>query len=334
MKICIIGDFSNEKLDEGMKNVAFRIAREFSKKYLVLKLHIGDIFSPKFWKNIKQFNPQIIHYISGPSIFSFIIIWLLRCYSSDAKTIISAVHPRLPGPSKIIVQYLKPDAILVQSERYKELFNGIGITTLFFPNGVDLNRFKPLPTSKKMLLREKYGIDKNKFVILHVGHIKRERNLEILKKLHNEENMILIVGSTSTKIDKKLYNELVEKGCKIMIEYIPKIEEIYALSDCYIFPTMKEQASIEIPLSLLEAMACNLPIITTKFRGIKDIFKEGDGLFFIDKPEEIMNLLHKVKQLKPRDIKNRERIINYSWDKLYPQLEKIYENLLKRRDET
>jgi len=61
-----------------------------------------------------------------------------------------------------------------------------------------------------------------------------------------------------------------------MDRYIKKIEEIYQLSDCYIFPITFEGGGISILLSVLEAMACNLPVVTTKFGGLPAIFKGGD----------------------------------------------------------
>ena len=66
------------------------------------------------------------------------------------------------------------------------------------------------------------------------------------------------------------------------------IEEVYALSDCYVFPTppMNKINSIEIPLSVLEAMACNLSVITTKFGALPKVFEEGDGLIFVDDGED------------------------------------------------
>jgi len=67
-------------------------------------------------------------------------------------------------------------------------------------------------------------------------------------------------------------------GFRIIDEYVPNIEEIYNLADCYVFPTFKRHNCIDMPLSVMEAMACNIPVISTKFGGLPKIFKEGNGL--------------------------------------------------------
>lgn len=54
------------------------------------------------------------------------------------------------------------------------------------------------------------------------------------------------------------------------------------MADCYLFPVRDDIASIDLPLSVLEAMSCNLPFITTRFGGLDEVFEEGEGLFFLD----------------------------------------------------
>ena len=61
-------------------------------------------------------------------------------------------------------------------------------------------------------------------------------------------------------------------------EYITHLEEIYALSDCYVFPTTDRRYCVEMPLSVLEAMSCNLPMLTTRFGALPGVFEEASGL--------------------------------------------------------
>ena len=67
------------------------------------------------------------------------------------------------------------------------------------------------------------------------------------------------------------------------------------MSDCYVFPTVHKKACIETPLSVLEAMACNLPIVSTRFGALPTIFNEGSGLFFTENVEHIPQILLDVK---------------------------------------
>lgn len=327
MKICILGEATGN-IDEGMKNITHNIAQELSKNYEVLVLNPLKVFSLDFWKSIKDFDPIIIHYIPGPSIKSFILVKTLSLYLKNAKFIMSAPFPKLSSYSKKFIYLFTPDLMLVQSEDTEKMFNQKGFKTKFLPlSGVDINEFVPVPKNVKEVLREKYGLDKDAFVVLHVGHIKKGRNVQIFREIEEEkENQVILVGSTSTDIERRLYQDLKKTGCVIFTNYLENINEIYALSDCYVFPVIDKLNSIEMPLSVLEAMSCNLPVVTTDFGALSRVFKEGDGLFFVKNEANIINSLNKIKDEK-MELKTREKVFPFSWDAISKKLENIYESL-------
>ena len=332
MKICLLGEYSGD-FEEGMKNTTFYLSQELIKYHEVLLLNPRDIFSINFWKKIKKFNSQIIHYVPGPSVKSFVVVKALAFYCRNAKTVMSAIHPHLSSFPQKIIPLLKPDLMLVQSIDTEKMFNNLGCETKFLPSGVDVKRFVPVSIKEK--LREKYGIEKSKFVVLHAGSIKAGRGIEIFKKIQGEGNQVIILGNKSMGVEEQIYRSIEESGCKVWVKYFKDVEEIYALSDCYIFPTppMNKLNSIEIPLSVLEAMSCNLPVITTKFGALARIFDEGEGLLFIDKEEEFTDALEKVKTRGIKDIKTRGKVLLYSWENVCERLEKIYEGLVFNKDD-
>jgi glycosyltransferase involved in cell wall biosynthesis len=328
MKICLLGEYSGE-LDEGMRKVSSHFGEELKKQHQILTLDLRKAFSKDFWKDVKNFNPEIIHYIHGPSVRSFISLKVISFYSRDAKTIISAMHPHFTLLSERFISLFTPNLILTQSYETEAMFKKRGCKTEFLPCGVDVNRFTPTTARLKEELRKKYGINKEKFVILHVGSVKKGRNVQLLEKLQKENNQVLVVGSTSTRVEPRVYQQLRKNGCIVWIKYFKNIEEIYALSDCYLFPTSpKNKAnSIEIPLSILEAMACNLPVIATKFGALLRVFEEGDGLIFVEKEEDFIATLGKIKKTNA-NTKTREKVLPYSWENIGKKLEEIYSNLM------
>ncbi len=218
--------------------------------------------------------------------------------------------------------------MLTQSDESNKMFIDSGCKTEFLPSGVDTKKFVPASRDIKEKLREKYGIDKKKFVILHVGSIKKGRGIEIFKKIQTKRDQVLILGNKSMGIEKQVYQSIKEEGCKIWVEYFSNIEEIYALSDCYIFPTSPTNriSSIETPLSILEAMSCNLPVITTKFGALPRIFDEGHGLIFAETEEEFSNKLKEIKN-GDVDVRTRDEVLPYSWKNVGERLERIYDGL-------
>lgn len=139
-----------------------------------------------------------------------------------------------------------------------------------------------------------------------------------------EDTEVLIVGSTTIKKEMKAYNELKKLGFKIIDEYIHNIEEIYGLADCYVFPTFSENYCVEMPLSVMEAMSCNLPVITTRFRALPRIFEEGDGLFFVDNEDEIFEKIEELKSNDKLKVETRKKVLKYSWTNVVNQLTAIY----------
>jgi len=323
LNICLIGHYNVRHNDEGVRNVAYYLRNELSLRENVLSI---DICDTGIFTKVARFNPDIIHLIVGPnSVYSFILAKFLSILTRKI-TIISAVQPSI-FPLIRFISILRPDLILVQSRKYANLFKTHGCNTKFFPNGIDVKRFVPSSGHGKASLRQKYGLDKNKFTILHVGPIKKKRNIALLGKLQEQDNQVIIVSRESQDNELDLYCTLKKKGCVIFDKYIEKIEEIYALSDCYVFLASSEASCIEIPLSVLEAMACNLPIISSKFRGLPDNFNEFRGLWYIENENELLEVLHIIKS-GYLDINSRMVAQSFSWSILIEVLLRNYYELL------
>jgi len=164
----------------------------------------------------------------------------------------------------------------------------IGITNIFLPLSVDTSKFQPLQNiERKEALRKKYDIPVDKYIITHIGHINWGRNLNALIPLQNGDNQVVVAGSSSTPIDapkeKELKKHLLDCGIKIIDRYIENIEELYQLSDLYVFPVIFEGGCIGIPLSILEARACGIPVLSTEFGGLKEVSEcMNEGIYYSD----------------------------------------------------
>lgn len=331
MRICLISNYADSH-DEGMMNVAFHLGEGLSKSHELVHVNARtSIFSNSFWRSLRTFNPHIIHVILRPSSATLVLVKALKRYCKHAKILISALQPPKSSLGLKLFSMLKPDMVLVQSLENERIFSVLGYKTALFPNGVDTKKFLPASNESKIELRKKYSIASNKFVILHVGHLLKGRNLEMLSSLQKEDNQIIIVGSTVFKSDKKIQKKLESDGCIIWRKHFANIEEIYALSDCYIFPTVNKSNSIELPLSVIEAMSCNLPVICSNFGGLPNFFQEGDGLFYVTENEDLYSKLKKIRgkiKNNSTSAETRKKVISYSWENVVTKLEIAYMNIL------
>jgi glycosyltransferase involved in cell wall biosynthesis len=120
----------------------------------------------------------------------------------------------------------------------------------------------------------------------------------------------VVVASTSTLQDEQIKETLRTAGTTVIDTYVPNVEDIYHLSDLYLFLAEQDTAAIEMPLSVLEAMACNLPVICTPFGGLPDFFAAGDGLFYWDGQAKLADLI--ITALS-RPATTRALVEPYTW---------------------
>ena len=165
---------------------------------------------------------------------------------------------------------------------------------------------------------------------MHVGSIQKDRNILIFNQMNqDEDNQVIIIGSTTRAMEQDVYQNLKNSGCLVWRTYLENVEELYALADCYIFPTIGKLNSIEMPLSVMEAMSCNLPVISTRYGALTRVFSEGQGLYFAERDDDFTYLLKQVKS-DNGEVKTREKVLPYSWENIAQRLEAIYDEILSR----
>ena len=93
-----------------------------------------------------------------------------------------------------------------------------------------------------------------------------------------------------------------------MTAFIKDIQEVYQASDVYLFPvapstrggrerTWEAVGSMDFPLSVLEAMGCNLPVVTTRLEALDRFIPASPGFRFYDGTcAHAMRCIHDVLQ--------------------------------------
>jgi len=326
MKVALIGDRS-APLDEGMKKTTAALSAALT-YYCELR-----VFNPlrsitlDFWSGIQDFHPQVIHYIPGPSLKSFVLLSAIKKWLGGLPTVMSITHPDPHLPVRIVDRFLRPDLLLLQSTQSARQFQCLKCRKEFIPNGVDTNVFYPVSEQVKLKLRTKLEIDAAKFVVLHVGNTRMARNLESLLALQSEGYQVVVIGSTTISGDPEVTERLKAAGCLVVEHYVERIEGYYQSADCYVFPTVDHIAAIQHPLSVLEAMACNLPVVTREFGAIPNLFNPGDGFYLVKTDRALTETVKRVKA-RPGAVRTREMVIPFSWSAIAEKLILQYERLL------
>lgn len=333
MNICLLGDFS-QNLDEGYKNTSHYLAKWIEEAgNEVFRINVKRFGKVDFWRSLREAKPHIIHTIAQPTNASFIFTHWLRILYRGTRTVLSALRPEgyftgweIKPHQRILVRFTRPDMVLTQTPEAVTLFRQLGCSVTQMPNGVDLERFKPVTSRHKRQLREKYSLLLDQSIVLHVGHLEHDRNLMALEPLQPAGHQVLIAGSTCMGTNHELIQRLKNAGFNVLIGYQPKIEEFYMLADCYAFP-VRPGNSLSLPLSILEAMACNLPVVSTRFWGLENYFKVGHGLVYVDDPAEIPYQVQKVIESKTPPA-TRGMVGEFAWPSITGRLLTRYQELL------
>ncbi len=275
------------------------------------------LLSSCFYRSIRKKKYKNILYIpeSSSTLLSIFRARLLKLFTGKEVTILALQPRKYSFLSQKIVKLLSPKNIITLSTATSEYFNKIGINNTPLTLGVDNIKYDEFNFDKKMQLRKKYRIDLAQIVLLHVGHIQKSRNLRWLIDVQQDNPLvcIIVVGSTYKPNDIIVYNELLKAGVRVINNFSPDMEEIYNLANFYVFPVLQNDGAIETPLSVIEAMSCNLPIITTKFGSLPDTFDEDGCFFYISTSEDINCIL---KTSLPGNCNNREKINLFTWENI------------------
>ncbi len=320
-KVLLITEYLNPPFDEGIKKTALNIFKELDKRYQlmvvcrygfekdnILILDSNKLFvSRKLKSEIFKFDPDVMIYLpfQSSTFASYIRLNILKSYTTSCKTILMALQPKpISFWESKIINFIKPEIGLTPSPSLKFFWDHLGINNRMIPLLTDTSIFTPLNDDiSKNDLRKKYNLPIDSLIISHMGHLNEGRNLRSLIQLQEDGFQVVIVGSSSTPNDAlgkdSLKNELIDSNIIVMDGYIDHIEEIYQLSDVYIFPVIKENSSIGMPLSILEARACAIPVITTNYGSIKKYMGDDSNGLFYSTPDKFAESANRLKELLP-----------------------------------
>lgn len=332
-RVCIVSEDLSLPTDEGLKKFVYSVSGPLREPVDLCVLSTAPegrlgrgvrearanrmMVGSRLTTALRAFRPDAIIYIprSSGTRNAFLRCALLRHYAPQARMVMISLQPRHYGKmTQALVRMIRPDRVAVQSFAIRDQLLAMGIPSTAIPSGVDVAEFSPTTSSQRELLRRRYGIDREAFVVLHVGHFQKDRNVMILDRLRrNLECQALMVGSTWMQGAAGVKADLIRAGVKVIDSYVDNIAEIYRLADCYVFPVHTSSAAIEMPLSVLEAMACGLPVASTRFGSLEGWLAAGVGLTYCRTDDELLDAVRNIRKNPTDQARVRSRILKFSW---------------------
>lgn len=189
----------------------------------------------------------------------------------------------------------------------------------FVPLGVDTQFFAPSQIG--------HGED-HPFTCVTVGNWLRDFDLlaEVIRKIHRSgvwirfvvvsfpENLALLRDCEGVDLQTGLSDE--------------SLREVYRSADVLLLPLMDSTANV----TLLEGLACGLPVVVSDVGGVRNYVDESCALFAPPKDSEAMasallSLTHDRGLRVRMGQCSREKALNLDWTCVAPLMQRIYEQL-------
>ena len=231
--------------------------------------------------------------------------------------------------------------ITINGEDYKRAEKFSAKKVCYVPGvGINMEKFRVSETARVEKRRELVLGDED-FVMLSVGElIARKNHAMVLKALAElkdspcyERLQYLVCGRGELDGELKQLAEQLGVADRVrFLGYRSDVQEICNCSDLFVFMSWQEG----LPVALMEAMACGLPVVCSRIRGNTDLIEDGVSGRIVDfEPEAIAGaikqLLNEPETRAAYAKAARAHLEMFELESVKSQVRKIYEDVVSDR---
>jgi 1,2-diacylglycerol 3-alpha-glucosyltransferase len=233
------------------------------------------------------------------------------------------------------------DGMVVPSHPMLQVLKAYGIATPteVIPTGMEAGRFVP---GDRPGFRREHAIPPDRPVLLFVGRVAHEKNIEFLLKTVDEvrktiADVLLVIAGEGPALES-LRHEARRLGLGAHTLFIGYLDRHRALNSCYraadvfVFASRTETQG----LVLLEAMAQGVPVVSTAELGTRDVLREGLGVHIAqedaaDFSAKVMRLLNDSALRETLGAAGRDYAQGWSASRLARRMQEFYQQVLAAR---
>jgi glycosyltransferase involved in cell wall biosynthesis len=219
--------------------------------------------------------------------------------------------------------------VAVPSSFLNEVFSAHGISTVIIPNVVDTGTFQPADLSVE---------------VLHSPHVVITRNLEAIYGIDTALRALAIVCQRVTGLrvsiagsgpDRQALETLTASlGLSDRVHFTGRLE-VQGMVDLYrsAHVVLNPSRADNMPNSVLEALACGVPVVSTNVGGVRHIVEHGRTAWLVppDDPEQMAQGIERLIRDEALRIRLRDEGLSaarrYGWSEVREQWLDAYRHL-------
>ena len=275
---------------------------------------------PRIAKAIRAFNPDVIH--MHKSRFHYFLLPILMC---GVKKRLYTVHcladkdTRGKGLRKLVsfaFRHCRVEPVAISDLCRESLVRTYGLDRNSVPciyNGIDTEKFRNL--------EERTAPRKGKLTCVSVGRLSPPKNypllLRVAEKVHEKWPDVKFVILGDGELRETVEEQLTRQHSRDYVHLMGSVSDVNRyLWEADIFLMTSDYEGL--PLTVLEAMAAGLPVVSTKAGGVVDVVENEENGLLVDCGDE-QGLVSAIDRLcaSPEDCisfsqKSRELSLKYS----------------------
>jgi UDP-glucose:(heptosyl)LPS alpha-1,3-glucosyltransferase len=166
-------------------------------------------------------------------------------------------------------------------------------------NGVDIRRFTPeMRQERRREERGQLGLDAHELAVLFAGTGFERKGLRYAVEAaglvaKDAPVRLLVAGRGPAGPYARLARRM---GVEDRVNFLGEtgdIEALYAAADVFVLPTLYDP----FPNACLEAMACGVPVVTTRITGVAEIIDPGVDSFVVESGDAVLDLAAALRAL-------------------------------------
>jgi len=199
-------------------------------------------------------------------------------------------------------------------------FEGIANIAQVVPNGIDLEQYPP---------RKKKGD-----YVLWLGRICEEKGAHLALDVAQQANAKLILAGKlypfsyhQQYCEREVAPRMQRANGRAIFVESPSLRKKVSLlqkARALLVPSLADETS---SLVAMEAMACGTPVIALRRGALPQIVADGVTGFVVDSPEEMRDAISRVKEIDPRDCRNRAEHY-FDGSRMCDEYEELYQRVV------